>query len=52
MYLFVDWPTVFVEAFFKLPFRLSNVLFIASSAFYHVYKVTQFLFFLFFLFLA
>ena len=41
MYLFVDWSTVFVEAFFQLSFRLSNVLFIASSAFYHVYNVSR-----------
>ena len=41
MYLFVDWSTVFVEAFFNLSFRLSNVLFITSSAFYHVYNVSR-----------
>ena len=41
MYLFVDWYIVFVEACFQLSFCLSNVLFIASAAFYHVYNVSR-----------
>ena len=32
---------MFVKAFFKLSFRLSSVLFIASSAFYHVHNVSR-----------